>query len=206
MSALVKTCGLSRPEDIAAANELRPDYVGFVFWPKSHRYVTPETAEDLRAQLDDRIPAVGVFVDAPVEAVAALLKRGTIQVAQLHGHEDDDYITALRRTASAPVWKAFRVRSKEDLAAAADSAADEILLDNGYGTGEAFDWRLADGFRRPFILAGGLTPETIPGAVAALRPKTIDISSGVETERIKDRNKMIAAVRAVRHASIPKER
>ena len=190
MSVLVKTCGLSRPEDIAAANELRPDYVGFVFWPKSHRYVTPETAEDLRARLDDRIPAVGVFVDAPVEAVAALLKRGTIQVAQLHGHEDDDYITALRQMASAPVWKAFRVREEKDILRADDSSADLILLDNGYGTGE--------GVHRPYILAGGLCSGNVETALRTLHPFGVDVSSGIETDGQKDKEKMRAFLKTVR--------
>ena len=203
----IKICGLFREQDIAFARDAAPDYVGFILnFPPSHRNLSPERAAELRAGLPPGIRAVGVFVDRPLDEVAAAAARIRLDAIQLHGREDDAYIGALRAAAALPVWKAFRVRSKEDLVAAADSAADEILLDNGYGTGEAFDWRLAGGFRRPFILAGGLTPETIPGAVAALRPKTIDISSGVETERIKDRNKMIAAVRAVRHASIPKER
>lgn len=203
----IKICGLFREQDIAFARDAAPDYVGFILnFPPSHRNLSPERAAELRAGLPPGIRAVGVFVDRPLDEVAAAAARIRLDAVQLHGREDDAYIDALRAAAALPVWKAFRVRSKEDLAAAADSAADEILLDNGYGTGEAFDWRLAGGFRRPFILAGGLTPETIPGAVAALRPKTIDISSGVETERIKDRNKMIAAVRAARQASIPKER
>ncbi|MBR2694050.1 MAG: phosphoribosylanthranilate isomerase [Thermoguttaceae bacterium] len=203
----IKICGLFREQDIAFARDAAPDYVGFILnFPPSHRNLSPERAAELRAGLPPEIRAVGVFVDRPLDEVAAAAARIRLDAVQLHGREDDAYIDALRAAAALPVWKAFRVRSKEDLAAAADSAADEILLDNGYGTGEAFDWRLAGGFRRPFILAGGLTPEMIPGAVAALRPKTIDISSGVETERIKDRNKMIAAVRAARQASIPKER
>lgn len=203
----IKICGLFREQDIAFARDAAPDYVGFILnFPASHRNLSPERAAELRAGLPPGIRTVGVFVDRPLDEVAAAAARIRLDAVQLHGREDDAYIDALRAAAALPVWKAFRVRSEEDLAAAADSAADEILLDNGYGTGEAFDWRLADGFRRPFILAGGLTPEMIPGAVAALRPKTIDISSGVETERIKDRNKMIAAVRAARQASIPKER
>ena len=203
----IKICGLFREQDIAFARDAAPDYVGFILnFPPSHSNLSPERAAELRAGLPPEIRAVGVFVDRPLDEVAAAAARIRLDAVQLHGREDDAYIDALRAAAALPVWKAFRVRSKEDLAAAADSAADEILLDNGYGTGEAFDWRLAGGFRRPFLLAGGLTPEMIPGAVAALRPKTIDISSGVETERIKDRNKMIAAVRAARQASIPKER
>ena len=91
----IKLCGLTREEDIAIANELQPDYVGFVFWPRSSRCVSPETARFLRGRLDDCIAAVGVFVDAPVEQVAGLLNDGTIDIAQLHGHENDAYIAAV---------------------------------------------------------------------------------------------------------------
>lgn len=198
MSVFVKTCGLSRPEDIAAANELRPDYVGFVFWPKSRRYVSPETAAELRAQLDDRIPAVGVFVDAPLKDVAALLRCGTIQVAQLHGHEDETYLAALREQASAPVWKAFKVRTKEDVAKAEASSADLILLDNGYGTGETFDWSLLDGVHRPWVLAGGLSTDNVAEALDVLKPDGVDVSSGIETDGQKDPQKMKTFLNVVR--------
>ena len=105
---------------------------------------------------------------------------------------------SLREKAQLPVWKAFKVRSAADLAAAEKSCADEVLLDNGYGTGAAFDWTYAAGFSRPFILAGGLTPENIPQTIRTLHPKALDISSGVETDKVKDRAKILAAVRAAR--------
>ena len=134
-----------------------------------------------------------------LEEVAELLNDGTITVAQLHGHEDEAYLAALRALAPGKeLWKAYKVRSEADLAAAAASTADQILLDNGYGTGQAFDWSLAGGVRRPFLLAGGLTPENIPDAVARLHPMGLDISSGVETGRQKDRAKILAAVAAAR--------
>ncbi|MBQ3328469.1 MAG: phosphoribosylanthranilate isomerase, partial [Eggerthellaceae bacterium] len=101
----IKLCGLTREEDIATANELQPDYVGFVFWPRSRRCVSPETARLLKAQLDARIAAVGVFVDAPANQVAGLLDDGTIDIAQLHGHEDDAYISAVRRLLPEPAQK-----------------------------------------------------------------------------------------------------
>ena len=160
--------------------------------------MSSDTGVAVRAQLDDRLPAVGVFVDAPVEAVAALLKRGTIQVAQLHGHEDDDYITALRQMASAPVWKAFRVREKKDISRAADSSADLILLDNGYGTGETFDWSLLEGVHRPYILAGGLCPGNVETALRTFHPFGVDVSSGIETDGQKDEEKIRAFLKTVR--------
>lgn len=197
----IKICGLYRDEDVGFVNEAAPDYAGFILdFPRSHRSLAPERAAVLRRALADGIGAVGVFVDRPIESVVAAAETVGLDVVQLHGHEDDAYINALRERTGRIVWKAFRVRSAADLDAAARSAADEILLDNGYGTGAAFDWSLAAGFDRPFLLAGGLTPENIPDAVAAMRPRLVDVSSGVETDRVKDRDKIFAAVRAARQA------
>ena len=197
----IKICGLSRACDIDYVNEARPDYAGFILlFPKSRRNVTPDRAAALRKRLAPGIRAVGVFVDQPVEAVAAAAAEIGLDVIQLHGREDDGYIAALRDRTPLPVWKAFRVRGPEDLAAAEKSAADEVLLDNGWGTGEVFDWTLAGDISRPFLLAGGLTPENIPQAAEALHPKLVDISSGVETDGVKDREKIIAAVHAARRA------
>ena len=197
----IKICGLYRDADVDFVNEAGPDYAGFILlFPKSHRNLTPERAAELRKRLAPGIRAVGVFVDQPVETVAAAAKTVGLDVIQLHGHEDDAVIASLREKTSCAIWKAFRVRSAADLDAAGKSAADEVLLDNGYGTGEAFDWSLAGGLDRPFLLAGGLTPENIPEAVRALRPKLVDVSSGVETDRVKDREKILAAVRAAREA------
>ena len=196
----IKICGLFQPCDVDYVNEARPDWCGFIInFPKSHRNQTPDQVRALRARLVPEVVPVGVFVDCPVEEVAELLNDGTITVAQLHGHEDEAYLAALRALAPGKeLWKAYKVRSEADLAAAAASTADQILLDNGYGTGQAFDWSLAGGVRRPFLLAGGLTPENIPYAGARLHPRGLDISSGVETGRQKDRAKILAAVAAAR--------
>ena len=157
----------------------------------------------LRERLSDGILPVGVFVDQPPEYVAELQNAGTIAVAQLHGQEDEAYVTRLRAlTGGKPVWKAFRIRTPEDMAAARASTADRILLDNGTGTGAAFDWTLIQNIRRPWILAGGLTPERLPEAIRALRPWCVDLSSGVETDGKKDREKILAAVSAVRQIEI----
>jgi phosphoribosylanthranilate isomerase len=198
----IKICGLSRLCDIDYVNAAKPDWCGFIVnFPKSHRNVTPEKVRELVKNLDGAVKPVGVFVDQPVEDVAALLKDGTIAVAQLHGHEDEDYIKALRSAAPGKtVWKAFKIRSSADLAAANDSSADLVILDNGYGTGQSFDWSLAGGVQRSFLLAGGLTPENIPQAVQMLHPYGLDLSSGVETEKKKDREKIMAAVAAARGA------
>ena len=196
----VKICGLFRPSDIEYVNEVRPDWCGFVVnFPKSHRNLSPDQVRALRRGLDSAVTPVGVFVDQPVEEVAALLNDGTISIAQLHGHEDAAYIAALRAAAPGhPVWKVFKVRGPVDLDAANASPADLVILDNGYGTGETFDWSLAGGVTRPFLLAGGLTPENIPDAIARLHPYGLDLSSGVETEKMKDLSKIQAAVTAAR--------
>ncbi len=194
---MIKVCGLVRDRDVDYVNEAGPDYAGFILnCPKSRRSLSPEQAKALRKRLRPGIKAVGVFVNGSVQAVCRAAELIGLDVIQLHGQEDGDYIAALRELWKGPVWKAFRVRSSKDLSRAEASGADEILLDNGYGTGEAFDWSLAAGFRRPFLLAGGLTPENIPQAVRTLRPKLLDISSGVETEGVKDRDKIRAAVLA----------
>ena len=198
----IKLCGLSRPEDIEAANRLRPDYIGFVFAQKSRRYVSPEAALALRRRLRGDIAAVGVFVREAPEHVAALLEDGVIDLAQLHGGEDADYIARLRGMTDRPLIQAFRVDGLDDLERARHSAADLVLLDNGAGgTGEAFDWSLIRGFDRPYFLAGGLGPENVASAVRALRPYAVDVSSGVETDGLKDEDKMKAFVGAARAAS-----
>ncbi len=194
----IKLCGLSSPEDILAANELSPDYIGFVFWPKSRRFVNYDTAIELKKLLDPKIQAVGVFVDKEPEAVAELMKRGIIDLAQLHGGEDESYISRLRRLTDKPIIKAFRIRTDSDILSAMNSTADYILLDSGAGTGSVFDWELLKGINRPYFLAGGLSPDNAALAVRALHPYGVDVSSGIETDGIKDKTKMTAFITAVR--------
>ena len=198
--SLIKMCGLRREEDVEAVNELRPEYIGFVFFPGSRRYVAPEAAKALKARLDPGIRAVGVFVDEDVGTVARLLEEGVIDLAQLHGHEDETYLAELRRRTGKPLIRAFRIRSAEDALRAQESIADMILLDAGAGDGKAFDWRWLHPVERPYILAGGLDPENVSRAVRELRPYGVDVSSGIETDGFKDREKMRAFVRAGREA------
>lgn len=181
------------------ANQLRPDFIGFVFAKKSKRYAPPELAKSLKAQLLPGIQAVGVFVNEPVESVAALLENETIDIAQLHGKEDENYIASLRVRTKKPILQAFRIDTREDVLAANRSSADFVLLDSGNGgTGTAFDWGLLGDMDRPYFLAGGLNPETVGPAVKALHPYAVDVSSGIETDGLKDPNKMAAFVAAVR--------
>ena len=198
----IKLCGLTRPCDIETANALLPEYIGFVFAEKSRRRVTDQEAKALRAGLDPAVQAVGVFVREQPERVAALLDEGVIDLAQLHGGEDESYLASLRELTDRPLIQAFRVETEEDLRRAEASTADYILLDHGAGgTGEAFDWSLLRGFERPYFLAGGLGPENAAEAVKALHPFAVDVSSGIETDGVKDRRKMREFVEAVRTIS-----
>lgn len=197
----IKICGLSRKEEIDFVNEAEPDYCGFIIHvPKSRRNVSAEQVRDLTKCLNPEICPVGVFVNETCENVAALLKEGTIQVAQLHGTEDANYIEKLKNLTGCPIWKAFSIQSAADLEAAAESPADLVLLDHGKGgTGETFDWSVLEGWKeRPYFLAGGLSPENIPKAIQKLHPLGIDLSSSVETDGKKDREKVLHAVRTVR--------
>ena len=193
----IKLCGMMRDCDIDYANEAMPDYVGFIF-ADTRRRISREQARSFRGQLKKEITAVGVFVDEPVEMVAQLFKRGAIDVAQLHGHEDEGYLARLRALCAAPCIQAFRVQGPQDIARAEASSADLVLLDNGQGTGETFDWSLVQEVCRPFLLAGGLTPQNVTAAIEAVHPWGVDMSTGIETNRIKDPDKIKAAVAAAR--------
>ncbi|MBP5274424.1 MAG: phosphoribosylanthranilate isomerase [Abditibacteriota bacterium] len=193
----IKICGLFRREDAEAVNEACPDYIGFIIgYPKSHRNVSAEKAAELRRLLRPEIKAVAVFVDLPLQAAAGAARFIGADAVQLHGGEDDGYITALRRAAGLHVWKAFSFGSAQDFERARRSAADLILLDGGMGEGRPFDRELARNAGRPFILAGGLTPESIPEAAGLPYLAAVDISSGVETNGVKDADKIRRAVLA----------
>lgn len=195
----IKICGLSREQDIAYVNEVRPDFIGFVFAPKSRRYVKPGRAEELRRQLKPGIVPVGVFVNEAPEQVASLLERGTIEIAQLHGQEDEAYIEKLRGLTHRPLIQAFRIDTEADVRRAELSKADYILLDHGAGgTGEVFDWSLLKTVSRPCFLAGGLTPENVGMALRMFHPYGLDVSSGVETDGVKDFEKIRSFVERIR--------
>lgn len=197
----IKLCGMFRDCDIDYANEAKPDYVGFILgFTKSHRNIDAETARRLRSRLDTGIKAVGVFVNSPETTCAEYANCGIIDVIQLHGDEDAVFIRRLRELTGAPIIKAAKIRTPEDIGRVQALGADYVLLDNGTGTGEMFDHSLLDGaeIRQPFFLAGGLTPENLRWAAESVRPYCVDLSSGVETDRLKDREKMLEAVRVIR--------
>lgn len=196
----IKLCGLTRPEDIEAVNEWQPDYIGFVFARKSRRYVTGERAAELKKALRCGIRAVGVFVREEPEIVAEFLNEGIIDLAQLHGGEDEEYIRRLRSLTDRPLIKAFRME-ETPMEEIRDSTADLVLLDSGSGgTGSVFDWNLLQKVERPYFLAGGLSLENISEAVRRWKPFGVDVSSGIETEGVKDREKIKQFVCTVRSA------
>lgn len=197
----IKLCGMFRDCDIDYANEAQPDYIGFILgFPKSHRNIGQETALRLRSRLAESIVPVGVFVNSPETTCADCANRGIIDVIQLHGSEDAEYIRRLRELTDRPIIKAAKIRTPEDIELVQGLGADYVLLDNGTGTGEMFDHSLLEGaeLRQPFFLAGGLTPENLRQAAERVRPYCVDLSSGVESDRVKDRAKMLEAVRIIR--------
>ena len=205
----IKICGLKRIEDIEAVNELCPDYVGFVFADFSHRYVDKETAVKLKERLDPRIKAVGVFVNEDYNYVAELLNEGVIDMAQLHGDEDEVYIERLRGLTSdnereaksadsEKIIKAFNMSKIGSVSEIDNSSADMVLVDSGTGSGKTFDWTRLREIKRPYILAGGLGVQNIAEAVNTLQPYGVDVSSGVETDKLKAVNKMRSFVEIVR--------
>lgn len=193
----IKLCGLSRLCDIEDANEIKPDYIGFVFIPKSKRYVTYEKAAELKSRLSSEIQAVGVFVNEHPQDVAKLLQNGIIDIVQLHGDEDENYITQLRLLTDKPIIKAFRIATSNDIKTAKQSTADYILFDSGAGTGKVFDWGLVKSIGKQYFLAGGLDVDNVADAVKILHPFAVDVSSGIETNGVKDKTKMAAFVAAV---------
>ena len=202
MSVKIKLCGMFREQDIDYVNEALPDYIGFVvMFPKSHRNIGLETALRLKKRLSPEIKSVAVSVNAPVEKLAGFANSGAAELLQLHGTEDSAYIAALRRRTCVPLIKAVRVTEFGDVEKALALDADFLLLDSGTGSGKAFDHSLIDRERitKPFFLAGGLDPENVRQAALAVQPYAVDMSSGIETDKVKDLEKILAAVRAIRN-------
>lgn len=194
----IKICGLTRLEDITYVNEAKPEYIGFVFWPKSKRAVGDEQAAELKKSLDPSIQAVGVFVNETPERIIQLLKKQIIDLAQLHGEETEEQIERIRRETGKPVIKAVKIRTREDILAGIQTKADYLLLDSGMGSGETFDWNTIPQIEKPFFLAGGLYPGNVEEAVQNFHPYAVDVSSGVETDGKKDETKIREFIRRVR--------
>lgn len=196
----IKICGLRRRRDIEAVNAARPDFAGFVVEvPGSRRSVDKRELRELTGRLEEGILSVGVFVNAPPELVAELLEEGTLDLAQLHGQEDEIYMAELRRLTEKPLIQAFSIQTGQDAEQALESRADYLLLDQGRGgTGQTFDWSLLPEINRPFFLAGGLGEENLERAIRQVRPWAVDLSSSLETDGQKDPEKILRAVDLVR--------
>lgn len=193
----IKICGLFRSDDIDYVNEAKPDYIGFVF-AKSKRQVNFNQAQQLKTKLDKQIKAVGVFVDSPIENIVELVNEEIIEIVQLHGSENNNYIKQLKQFINVPIIKAIKVNRSSDL----DNLnynVDYYLLDNKIsGSGESFDWSLIKQLDKPFFLAGGIDLTNLNDALK-INCFSLDVSSGVETNGVKDRNKIIEIVRRVRN-------
>ena len=203
----IKICGLFREQDIDYVNEARPDYAGFVF-AKSKRQVSAPLAQYLRFRLVDSIVPVGVFVNAPIAEVAALYHNGTISIAQLHGEEDEGYILQLKKKCETnnkqAQFRVIKVIKSEGLKNKIPATtADYLLIDSGAGTGKSFNWELLNPqkIEKPWFLAGGVNLDNIKQAMA-LNPFAVDISSGAETDGMKDREKILQLVTMVRKGNI----
>lgn len=195
----VKICGLMHMSDIRAVNQYMPDYAGFILSMPFRRYVDIDELAAMRRQLDRRIKAVGVFVNEQIDYIFEYLEKHLIDIVQLHGDENNDYILELKREYPLiPVIRAFEVRDETDIEAAKRSLADLVLLDAGKGSGKTFSWELLKDFRQPYVLAGGLSPDNIHEALKQTDPWCVDTSSGVETDGRKDPEKIRRFIEAVR--------
>lgn len=227
----VKMCGISKVETIPAIVDAKPDYMGLVFAP-SKRQVTVEQAKTLVEELykqnvvgnnseaeqtesvtsldtasSETIKTVGVFVNETVENLLKIAEEVKLDVIQLHGDEDESFIQILKEQSNVEIWKAVQVRSAADAEKWIDSSADMLLFDAYHkdergGTGEVFDWSSLDEFERPFMLAGGIDSTNVARAIRTVRPYGIDISSGIETEGVKDDEKMKAFTNIVRTVAL----
>ena len=225
----VKMCGISKIETIPAVIEANPDYMGLVFAP-SKRQVTVDQAktlvEELHKQYANRynrdaeqysnqtlihqefIKTVGIFVNETLDNLVTIATEVNLDAVQLHGDEDEAFIQSLKERTNVEVWKAVQIRSATDAEAWIDSSADMLLFDAYHkdergGTGEVFDWSCLDEFERPFMLAGGIDGTNVARAIRTVRPYGIDISSGIETEGVKDDKKIKAFTNIVRTIAMP---
>lgn len=192
----IKICGLTRTEDIEMVNEFLPDYIGFVF-AKSRRQVSAEQAKELKNKLRPAIKAVGVFVNEKPENIAEIANQGIIDLIQIHGDEDAAYCAQLRKLTQAPIIKVVRVEREDDLAGIEEFDCDYYLFDTlsskEYGgTGQAFDHSLLHNkeIKKPFFVAGGLNQDNVAAVIEVIKPFGVDTSGGVETDGIKDANKI----------------
>ena len=196
----IKICGLRRLKDIEMINKYKPDYIGFVF-ANSKRQVSHELASQLKANLSSDIISVGIFVDAGCDEILKLYEDEIIEIAQLHGSENEDYIKYLKENTNneLKIIKAIEMSDDKDLSNYDNSQADYLLLDSGKGTGKTFDWRLIrKDLKKEFFLAGGINSENVKKAIEEFHPYAIDLSSSLETDGYKDENKIKEIMEVIR--------
>lgn len=193
----IKICGLKRVQDIEAVNLLRPDYIGFIVdYPKSHRSVTVNQLRALSSEADEGLVRVGVFVDYPPEVIIELLGDDVLDMAQLHGKESEETIRLIKRETGKPVIKSFHA---DQLGRALRTEADFPLFDNLVpGSGVSYDTTPLEGFPRPYFLAGGVGEGNARELIERLQPYALDASSSVETDKLKDSEKMRRLIDIVR--------
>jgi phosphoribosylanthranilate isomerase len=185
----IKICGLRRKEDIAIANKYKPDFIGFVF-AESKRRIDFNQAISFRKNLNKDILVVGVFVDADIQDIIYLIENNVVDMLQLHGNEDEEYIANLKEfDENIKIIKAILVKNKDDIKKWEDSQADYILLDSGKGTGKIFNWDLIGNIKKPFFMAGGIDSGNINEAIK-FNPFGIDLSSGAEENGFKSSKKI----------------
>ncbi len=199
----IKICGITRICEINWLNEFEPDYAGFVF-ARSRRRISLEELQIFRKFLSPRIKAVGVFVNAAPNLIADLLEEGLLDAAQLHGTETPEEIEMLKRRTDKPVIKAVSVSSIQDVIRAQQYPVDYLLYDREQGgTGQSFEWDLleqCDIQRRPFFMAGGISSANVGEVIRRFHPYAVDVSSSVESQGKKDREKILEFIRSVRNA------
>ncbi len=200
MATKIKICGICHEVEIGIMNELVPDFVGFVLIPKSRHFIAPEHAGYLRSKLRKNIKSVGVFSNASLQTVALSVETAGLDMVQLHGDETGEYIAALREYIKIPIMKVYKVKSPIDAERAMYSTADYVMLDGGnVGDGKTFDWSLLGSVRRNFFLSGGLTPENFQKALSLTpQPYALNVSSGVEANRLKDYRKVMKFILGVK--------
>ena len=196
---MIKICGLSRVDDIDVVNRMLPEFIGFVF-ASSRRKVDIKTAAMLKKKLNPRIKAVGVFVNDAISTIAEIYKNGIIDLVQLHGDENDEYIRCIKNICGCQVIKAIGIRN---VLPPIPISPDYLLFDTKSeqrgGAGRTFDWNVLNEYRgMPFFLSGGLSPENVVDSIHMLAPYCVDVSSGVETDGVKDAGKIEKFINTVR--------
>lgn len=188
----IKICGLKRLEDIEIVNRYKPDYIGFVF-ADSKRKVSPDLARKLKDNLDSSIISVGVFVNSPENEILKLFNDGIMEVVQLHGDESEEFILNLKEKTNYKIIiiNAIEMYDGIDLKEYENSEADFLLFDSGKGSGKTFDWNLIrKDLKKEFFLAGGLNSSNVCEAIEEFKPYAVDLSSSLETNGLKDENKI----------------